>query len=664
MTRRMEIAGPALVAVPLASAAALVTWLLIGPELLRLSQPAAGFDVDRLVLLYSTLPRLATALLCGAALALAGAILQQATRNPLASPTTLGFSAGANLALALATLFMPALFVFGRDIVALAGSGLSALVVLGLASRRGFSPISVVLAGLIVALYCGAMRSLLVLLNEQYLASLFIWGSGSLAQQDWTIPLSLLPRLGILFLAALLLLRPLALMDLGEAGTRALGLSPRTIRVAGIVVAVGLSAVVASAVGVIGFIGLIAPTVARLAGARRFGSRLFWSAIIGAALLWLTDELIQLVAGPLQAFLPTGAVTALFGSPLLLFLLPRLRAIGRMRVGMETGARAWTKRPGALLPIFLLIAFSALLVSALLFGRSPDGGWAWAGIGDWQAILPWRAPRIVASLAAGGMLAIAGLIIQRLTGNEMASPEMLGVSVGAMLGIMAALYLVAAPSYGQQVTFAAVGAVAVLAAVVAMGGRSGMVPERVLLAGIALVAMLDALVGALAATGDPRAFQMLAQMSGSTYGTGWTAAFVCLASGTVLTALTLLGRRWLDLLPLGPVTAGALGVPVGGARLALYLVAAGLTAAATLVVGPLSFIGLMSPHIARELGLRRGGPQLAGAAIGGAALMVLADWLGRNLAFPYQLPAGLLSALVGAPFLLLLLGRKGRPGGG
>ena len=73
------------------------------------------------------------------------------------------------------------------------------------------------------------------------------------------------------------------------------------------------------------------------------------------------------------------------------------------------------------------------------------------------------------------------------------------------------------------------------------------------------------------------------------------------------------------------------------------------------MVGPLSFVGLMAPHIARELGLKRALPQLAGAALCGAALMVIADFIGRNAHFPYQLPAGLLSALVGAPFLMLLL---------
>jgi iron complex transport system permease protein len=90
------------------------------------------------------------------------------------------------------------------------------------------------------------------------------------------------------------------------------------------------------------------------------------------------------------------------------------------------------------------------------------------------------------------------------------------------------------------------------------------------------------------------------------------------------------------------------------------MVAAVMTAASTLIVGPLSFVGLMAPHVAREIGLIRALPQMTGAALAGAGLMVAADWAGRMVAFPYQMPAGLVSALIGAPFLMLLLRHSGR----
>ena len=159
-----------------------------GGELLALREEISGFDPERLVLLYSDLPRLVTALLAGAALGLAGAILQQVLRNPLASPTTLGLSAGAKLALSLATLYAPGLLLLGRDLVALAGSLVAGLLVLAIGARRDFAPVTLVLAGLVVSLYCGP-RGDADPSNERYLDSLFIWGGGSLQQQDWSVPL-------------------------------------------------------------------------------------------------------------------------------------------------------------------------------------------------------------------------------------------------------------------------------------------------------------------------------------------------------------------------------------------------------------------------------------------------------------------------------------------
>jgi len=142
---------PFLVALGLTVLVAAVLTSLLAPQLTHLfTQPTAGYDVDRMVLLYATLPRLVIAILCGAGLGASGAILQQVLRNPLASPTTLGIDAGARLALALATLLAPTLLGIGRDLVALAGSALSTLLVFALVRRRGFTALSLVLAGLVV----------------------------------------------------------------------------------------------------------------------------------------------------------------------------------------------------------------------------------------------------------------------------------------------------------------------------------------------------------------------------------------------------------------------------------------------------------------------------------------------------------------------------------
>jgi len=644
---------PAIVTLGCMLLAGALAWLLVAPRIG--AGVAEGYDVTRMVLLHATLPRLATALIAGAALSLSGALFQQVLRNPLASPTTLGISAGANLALVIALLFFPALLGLGRDLVALAGSAAAAVIVMGLGARRGFSPLSLVLSGLVVSLWCGALAAVLTFLNDRYLVSLFIWGAGSLAQQSWDIPLSLLWKVAVLALLSGLIVRPLSLLELGDGSASALGVRLAQLRFVAIAIAVALAALVTSAVGVIGFIGLVAPIIARLAGARRVPELLLWSSLIGAALLLSADVAVQLAAGAFSDFLPTGAVTAIFGTPVLLLLLRKLKTRHRVIAAPLPARRRLSAAQAA------AIGFGALAVAvivAIFVGRAFDGTWTWLAGDMVREMLSLRMPRVFTALASGAMLAVAGVLLQRLTGNEMASPEVLGISAGATFGLVICIFVAAAPGLGAQLGFAATGAFAVLAVILAFALRSGLSPERVLLAGIALSAMVDAVVGVLASTGDPRALLVLRWMSGSTYNAvGGTAAALG-AAALLLVGLALLARRWLDLLPLGPSPASALGVPLKMSRLALFCLAGLLSAVATLGVGPLSFVGLMAPHLAREAGLVRALPQMAGAAVAGGALMVLADWLGRTVVFPYQIPAGLTAALVGAPFLILLLSRR------
>lgn len=650
--------GAPAVATGLLLLAILLAFYQIWPDLSRLSDQQMGYDPSRMVLLYSTLPRMVTALLSGAALALAGSVLQQVLRNPLASDTTLGISAGANLALVVAMLAFPTLDGFSRDAVALLGSAAAAMIVFMIGARRGFSPFALVLAGLIVSIWCGALAAILVLMNDRYLSGLFIWGAGSLAQQSWVIPLALMPKIAVLATITFLMARPLALMELGDSGASGIGLAVKRTRVIAVCIAIALAAVITSTVGVIGFIGLIAPGLARLAGARRMKSQLIWSPLIGAGLLLLTDEALALLATGDTLFLPTGAITAFLGAPLLLLMLPRLRVSHRVNPGVSSPTNVRSSHISPIRLAYAGIFLCVLVVCAVFLGRTPDGAWAFLAQAHWADVLPYRLPRVIGAFAAGMMLAAVGSILQRLTGNEMASPEVLGISAGATIGVTVALFLLPASGVAEQLGFGGLGALAVLVVIFLFGIRSGFAPERVLLTGIALGAMLDASISVLAATGDPRAMMVMQWMSGSTYLVDAPKAFAAVVAALVGLSLSFLARRWLDLLPLGPQAAQAIGIRINVARGCLFVLAAGMTAVATLMVGPLSFVGLMGPHLARELGTRRAMPQLAAAALAGGGLMVLADWFGRMIGFPYQLPAGLMSALVGAPMLLAFVLRK------
>ena len=625
----------------------------------RPDMPGAAFDLDELLLWHSLLPRAATALLAGAALGLSGALLQRVLRNPIADPSTLGIAAGAQLALTLALAFAPALLALSREGTAFAGGVAAVALVLALSARRGFEPVTLVVAGMTLSLMAGALSAALILARGDYVFALFIWGAGSLHQQNWEPAQLIGTRLALAAGATFLLRRPLGLMALDDAGARSLGMAVQGMRLAVIAVAVALAASVVSEVGVIGFVGLAAPALARVAGARRPGAVLLAAPLIGALLLWITDSLVQLTAGSGGDLIPTGAAVGLLGGPLLLWLLPRLRPAAPPLSNPATPRRRW-HRPGLALAG---LAVAALLVGliALVAGRDLDG-WALATGPLLTELLAFRAPRVVAAAAAGGLLGAAGAIMQKLTGNPLAGPEVLGVSAGAGVGLAAALLLVPDAGPGLLLAASAGGALGALLLVLAIAAATGFGAEKLLLAGIALGCMGLAILSAFFAAGGPGSFLLLAWLAGTTDRVDLMQAGILAACALVLLLPVALAGRWLALLPLGAGVAGSLGLRVVASQLLLTLLAAAMTGVAAFFVGPLSLVGLIGPHLARQLGLNRGAVFVFASALIGALVLLLADWLARMVAFPYQLPTGLLAALVGGPYLIWLLQRGDRDG--
>jgi len=606
-------------------------------------------NVDELLLYYAWWPRLSIALLAGGGLGLAGVLMQQVLRNPLASPTTLGVASGANLALMTATLLAPGLLVVGREWVALSGGALAVGLVFLLSWRRGLAPVVVVLAGLVVNLYLGALSTALLLFNHEVLSGLLIWGAGSLAQNGWDGVASLAPRLAICGLAAWLLLRPLAVLELDDASAKSLGISLKHLRFAGLGLAVFITGSVVSVVGIIGFIGLAAPNIVRMAGARTLRARLLWSTLLGAVLLATTDLLLQRFSGMVATLIPTGAVTGALGAPLLMWLIPRLKLQGD-RPPQASGVVITRHAAPYRLATGLLLALVAAMVVGHLVGQGANG-WSIIAPTNW-GVIEWRFPRVIAAAASGLMLAIAGTILQRLSANPMASPEVLGISGGCAIALILGIYLLPAPSNAMLVAIGTLGALATLLVLVALNRKSGFVPERLLLSGVAISALFDAVRSVLLAGGDPRGQQVIAWLAGSTYYVDVGSALLVGSMAAGLALVSLPFTRWLDIMPLGAATARSLGIGLNRARLALLLLVALLTACATLVVGPLSFIGLLAPHMARLLGFSCARQHLVGAALIGMLLMVLADWVGRQIMFPYEIPAGLVASLIGGAYFM------------
>ena len=612
-------------------------------------------DARQAVVHFSWLPRLAICLLAGAALGLAGTLMQQVLRNPLASPTTLGVASGAQLALMMVTLLAPSWLLIGREWIAMAGGSLAMGLVFALAWRRQLNPVVIVFAGLVINLYLAAISMGLLLFFQEELKGLLVWGSGSLAQNSWSGVGYLLPRLLLAAMLAAVLVRPLAVLELDDASARSLGVSLKHLRFAGLGLAVFITACVVSVVGLIGFIGLAAPAMVRLLGVRKLAQRLLWAPILGALLLAATDLLLQTLSRFWPVLIPTGAMTALLGAPLLLWLIPRLGIKQSAPKANSSLQLARHPAPTRLVGLMVL-GLAAAVIASLLFGQGM-GGWDWPSWLRWQAQLEWRLPRTLAAGAAGVLLALAGTLLQRVSNNPMASPELLGVSGGTFMGVIAAALLLPALPLPMMLLGGLVGAFACLLLLVLINRRNGFQPERILLSGIAITALFEPLQAIALANGDLRVQQLLSWMSGSTYYVTQPVALALVVLALLMLAACLLVSRWLDLMPMGPAVATALGIHLGRAQLTILLLVAVLTASATMVIGPLSFAGLLAPHLARLMGLVRARWHLLGAAGCGALLMVSADWIGQQILFPQEVPVGLVSTLLGGAYFMWCLRR-------
>ncbi len=601
-----------------------------------------------MILAQSFGPRIAVSIACGAGLALAGLLFQRVLQNPLAEPGTLGVAAGANLAMSAALVFAPGILTLGLPVLALAGSAVAILLLLLLTLGRRFAPLSVILVGMVLSLYGNSLNTLLILFNHDYLSDLFSWQAGTLTQSGWRssgiLTISLIAALFI----TLLLRRPLTVLALPDQSASALGISVVRVRLLALGVAVFLSAMITSQVGIISFIGLAAPALVKACGIRRFPQQLWATVVTGALLLLLVDQL-ALRYSPAAGEIPAGAVTALLSAPLLLIVLMQQRAGDPPQAApaISTLPAFKTRQLGRLLLLLLLV-----LPASLWLNRQPSGVVT-------SHLLVWRWPGIAGALSAGMMLACAGVLMQRLTGNMMASPELTGISSGASLAVVLAVLLTHAP-LSAMLPAALAGALLAIILLFLFGARSRFDPQKMVLIGLSLTSLASALNMILMLSGDPRALMLLNWSTGSTANIDAKMAVGALVSATILCPVALLMQRWLLLLGLGRPTAQSLGVGLRRSNVLILLLTALLTAAGTVLVGPLSFIGLLAPQCARALGAQALRHQLCAAALSGGLLMVLADWLGRNIAWPWPISAGLLTAFIGAPWFLWQLRRMPR----
>lgn len=632
---------------------ALTAWWILKLEWtlpwLRIFDCPDTLPLDALMVQNNTLPRMAMALLAGGSTAAVTMLMQQLMRNPLASDGTLAVSSGAQTALVAATVFAPSFLSYGTSAVAFSGAAVALGAVLWLSSRRGLQPLTVVLAGLVVSLYLGSLTGIVMLFFSEETRGVMQWGSGSLVQDSWRDTLGLLWRVAATALFTAFLIKPLTIMSLSDTQAEAVGIPVKKIRLLSLAAAAFLGASVVGFVGMMGFAGLAAATLVRQTGVRTLPMRLICSFIIGALLLMLTDNSLMLLKHYRGIDLPAGAVTALIGAPLLLWLMMKTPSRPSFQTASDTAPAALhTSRLLRLLP---LIAIAAAVL-ALTVGRYDET----LRLTIDPEYFVFRCPRVMLAAATGTMLALTGVMLQRLTQNLMAGPELLGISSGTAFGAMACVMLFGITSgSGWFWLVGVISALASLGLLMLFNRKNGLTPEKVLLTGMAIAALADAAIRIWTASGDYRVQQLLVWMSGSTYQATPESALIVslLAAASLLLILPL--QRWLGLLSLNADVAQSTGVNVSLARMVLIASSAALTAAATLLIGPLSFVGLLAPHLARMLGARLPGQQLAAAALIGASVMMTADWLGRQVMFPYEVPAGMMATLIGGAYFMMMM---------
>jgi len=315
----------------------------------------------------------------------------------------------------------------------------------------------------------------------------------------------------------------------------------------------------------------------------------------------------------------------------------------------------------------LAVAAALSLLLSLAVGSvalAPNVVWAaLRGEGDGMAVevvRNLRLPRALAAFACGGLLALAGALMQVLLRNPLADPYVLGISGGAAVGALAAMLLGVGmgidAGFGLEAA-AFVGALAAMWLVFGLArGDGSWTQTRLLLTGVIVAAGCGAAVALmLSLAPDQQLRGMLFWLMGDASQAGNPVFVLLILLAGLLIAMFF--ARELNLLTRGPLLAATLGANVGRLRLILYFLASLLTAAAVTSVGSVGFVGLVVPHLVR---LALGNDQrllLPAVTLAGGALLTLADTLARSVIAPQQLPVGVLTALIGVPVFLFLLAR-------
>ncbi|WP_251092783.1 iron chelate uptake ABC transporter family permease subunit [Streptomyces sp. Caat 7-52] len=346
---------------------------------------------------------------------------------------------------------------------------------------------------------------------------------------------------------------------------------------------------------------------------------------------------------------------------------------------MKTHSRSRAVRtPGGL---SLHVDVRALTVVVLLLAAAGAAGIALIGTGDAKIpaadvlrtlagngtayqdfiVNELRLPRVLVGLLVGASLGLGGALFQSISRNPLGSPDVLGLSQGSTAGALVVIVLMSG-SAAQVTVGALVGGLATGLAIYVLAWKQGVHGYRLVLVGIGVNAIMTAVNGYLLTKADlVDATRAVVWMTGSLGGRDWEQVWPLLGLCAVLLPLVLANARGLRMMEMGDDISNALGVRVQRVRLLLMVSAVLLTAAATAAAGPVSFVALTAPQLARRL-TRSPGPNLVPSLCMGAALLVAADWASQRAFGADQLPVGVVTGVLGGAYLLWLLVAERRAG--
>ncbi len=311
--------------------------------------------------------------------------------------------------------------------------------------------------------------------------------------------------------------------------------------------------------------------------------------------------------------------------------------------------------------VLLLLVIAGLMLASIAYGDHPL---AWGDLSGenpetQMIVLDLRLPRALLALLVGMGLAVAGAIAQAILRNPLADPGILGINAGAALAAMLLIVMLDGPSIEFLAIAGFAGAAVTAGALHVLSWRNGTTSTRIILIGIGLSAFAGAATTLLTAFGDIHDVQRaMIWLAGSVYHADWSSVrFLALWLIAPL-ALAFVAARELDLIRFGDAAALSLGQRVDFIRGLMIVLCTLLSGAAVAAAGLIGFVGLIAPHMARRLVGPSHARLIPTAALIGAALVMAADLLGRSVIAPAQLPAGITTALIGAPFFGYLLWRQ------